>query len=80
MFEQAAGELAAGAVQASRRLQELLASGDNIALGAAKAILDSALRLRQSTELETRLTALEGHLGDNQESSSTTGTAGKQAA
>ncbi len=60
MVERALSHLAAGAAEAVIVLRNLLtADGDNIKLGAARAILEIGNRLRETVELEQRLTELE---------------------
>lgn len=60
MVESAAGRLAAAAGAACETLTKLLsASSESVQLAAAKTILDQAVRLREVTDLERRLAALE---------------------
>ncbi len=53
-------DLADATTAAVRTLRQLLdAEGDQVKLGAARAILDQAVRLREHTDLEMRIAALE---------------------
>jgi hypothetical protein len=64
-LQRGAGALTAATGEAVRTLLELLkpAVAPNTRLGAARAVLDSAVRLRENTELEERMAALEEQLG-----------------
>jgi hypothetical protein len=54
------GRLSAATVAAVETLQQLLrAEGDQVKLGAARAILDQVIRLREHTDLEERIAELE---------------------
>lgn len=60
MVESAAGRLAAAAGAACDRLTKLLnAESEGVQLGAARLILEQAVRLREVVDLERRLAALE---------------------
>jgi hypothetical protein len=69
MVDRALGRLAGIAYRAVRTLAVCLESkdGDNVRVRAATAILDQLIRIRDVTELEARLTALEQRLGDRYE-------------
>lgn len=63
MIEQASGRLAESTLAAADTLVELLdAASESIRLSAAKALLDSAHRYRELTELAERLAAIEDHV------------------
>ena len=60
LLERAVGQLVATASCAAATLRQLLAApADSIKLGAARSILEFGPKLRESTELEARLAALE---------------------
>ena len=60
MVTQALGMMAEGMTAAAGTLRQLLtASADTVKLGAARSILELTVRLRESVELEQRLTILE---------------------
>ena len=60
MLARTVGNLADATTAAVQTLRQLLgAEGDQVKLGAARAILDQAVRLREHTDLEERLAALE---------------------
>jgi hypothetical protein len=60
MVQRAVGQLADGMADAAARLRELLrAEGESVCLGAARALLELGVKLRESTELQERLAALE---------------------
>jgi hypothetical protein len=61
MVQRTAGTLTAASAEAVRTLVELLkpAVAPNTRLGAAKAVLESGVKLRELAELEERLAALE---------------------
>lgn len=60
MIGQALGRLADGMTAAADKLRQLLeAESESVSLGAARLILELTVRLRESVELEERLTALE---------------------
>lgn len=60
MLVEAAGLLAHAATSAARRLEALIAGGeDRHALSAAKTVLEMASRYRADQALESRITALE---------------------
>jgi hypothetical protein len=67
MVQRTAGTLTAAASEAVRTLLELLkpAVAANTRLGAARAVLESGVKLREITELEQRIAALE-QLADGQ--------------
>jgi hypothetical protein len=57
---QALGKMADGMTDAATKLRELLAAeSESVRLGAARALLELAVKLRESTELEQRSAALE---------------------
>jgi len=61
LFSAAMGRLAAVATKATDTLERLMTSPkDAVALGAARSVLELGQRLRESVELEQRITALEG--------------------
>jgi hypothetical protein len=64
MVQRTAGALTAAATEAVRTLLELLRSSTPFAvrLGAARSVLEIGLRLREVTDLEERLSALEGQI------------------
>jgi AcrR family transcriptional regulator len=63
MITQAAGQLAARMGEAVETLQNLLkAESENVRLGAARSILEMAVRFREQLEIEERLRRLEEHL------------------
>jgi len=63
MVDQAAGYLSRVAVKAVRTMEELLDSGsDNVRLSAAKSILETGMRLRESAEFAQRLAEVESRL------------------
>jgi HEAT repeat protein len=64
MVQRAAGLLTAAAVEAVKTLLELQKSSTPAAvrLGAARAVLEIGIRLRESADLEARLSALEARL------------------
>jgi hypothetical protein len=60
MTEQALGRLTEGMTKAAITLQRLLdAKGENIRLGAARTILELALRLQENSDFQRRIAALE---------------------
>jgi hypothetical protein len=61
MTSRALGKLANGQAEAADVLRQLLAAGTPpaVRLGACRALLELGCKLRESVELETRLTALE---------------------
>jgi hypothetical protein len=60
MVERALGRAARGMSAAADRLRRLLkAKSESVQLGAAKALLELTVKLRESVELEARITALE---------------------
>jgi hypothetical protein len=64
MVGSAVGKLADAAGMAADRLRELLsAQSEAVALSAARSILELGTRLREATEVEERLSALEDRLG-----------------
>ena len=65
MVSRTAGTLTAAAGEAVRTLLELLRSTASAAvrLGAARAVLELGMKIRESTDLEERLSALEQQLG-----------------
>jgi hypothetical protein len=68
MVQRTAGTLTAAASEAVRTLVELLKPGVAPAtrLGAARAVLESGVKLREIAELEVRLAALEQQLAQTQ--------------
>lgn len=69
--DRAVGQLADAATAAVATLQALLTSpSDSVRLSAARTILETGTRLRESAELEQRLTELENHLVSHGPSSS----------
>jgi hypothetical protein len=55
--------MADGMSEAAAKLRELLsAESESVCLGAARALVELTVKLRESTELEQRVTALEGQL------------------
>jgi hypothetical protein len=63
---QTVGLLADAMTDAARTLRDLLtADSDAVRLGAARAILDAGVRLRESEELAERIAVLEAHLEPN---------------
>jgi hypothetical protein len=63
MVQRALGKLADGMAEAADRLRELLrADSESVCLGAARALLELGVKLRESVELEQRLAALEERL------------------
>ncbi|HEY7310273.1 MAG TPA: hypothetical protein VH643_12995 [Gemmataceae bacterium] len=65
MVSRTAGTLTAAASEAVRTLLELLKNPTSSAvrLGAARAVLEIGMRLREMTDLEARLAALEQQMG-----------------
>jgi len=65
MVSRTAGTLTAAAGEAVRTLLELLRSTASAAvrLGAARAVLELGMKIRESTDLEERLSTLEKQLG-----------------
>jgi hypothetical protein len=64
MVDRALGRAADGMSEAADMLRRLLrAKRENIRLGAARSLLEFGIRLRESVELEARLTALEKQIG-----------------
>jgi hypothetical protein len=60
MVGQALGRMADGMGEAAAKLRELLsAKSESVSLGAARALLELTVKLRETTELEQRLAALE---------------------
>jgi hypothetical protein len=60
MTDRAVGELADGMADAARGLRKLLsAKSETVRLGACRAMLELTVKLREATELEERITALE---------------------
>jgi hypothetical protein len=63
MVERALGQTADGMAAAARTLRRLLQSdSDSVRLGAARALLELGVKLRDTVEMEQRLAALEGQL------------------
>jgi hypothetical protein len=63
MVARALGQMADGMADAAATLRGLLsAKADTVKLGAARALLEFGVRLRESVELDERLRALEGQL------------------
>jgi AcrR family transcriptional regulator len=67
MVSRTSGTLTAAAGEAVRTLLELLKNptSSSVRLGAAKAVLEIGMKLREVAELEARLTVLEQHMGEN---------------
>jgi hypothetical protein len=67
MISRTSGTLTAAAGEAVRALMDLLKPTTPAAarLGAARAVLEIGMKLREVAELEARLTVLEQHLGEN---------------
>jgi hypothetical protein len=65
MVSRTAGTLTAAATEAVRTLLELLKSSasDAVRLGAARAVLEMGMKVREAADLEERLAALEQQLG-----------------
>jgi hypothetical protein len=60
------GRMADGMAEAADTLRELLAAAsESVRLGAARALLELGVKLRESVELEERLTDLERRLEDD---------------
>jgi transposase-like protein len=60
MIGRALGKMADGMADAADRLRQLLqAESEGVCLGAAKALLELSVKLRDTVEIEERLTALE---------------------
>jgi hypothetical protein len=60
MIGRALGKMADGMADAADRLRQLLqAESEGVCLGAAKALLELSVKLRDSVEIEERLAALE---------------------
>ena len=70
MVQRTAGTLTAASSEAVRTLLELLkpAVGSHARLGAARAVLESGVKLRELAEFEERLAALEEQMQAKQES------------
>jgi hypothetical protein len=66
MTAQALGRLVASMTRAADTLDELAssASAETVRLGAARAVLELAIKIRESTELEERIRALEARHGN----------------
>jgi hypothetical protein len=65
MVDRAVGFLAAGMSTAASTLWHLVSSrNERVALTAARAVLELAVKIRESTEMEQRLVRLEGLLGE----------------
>jgi hypothetical protein len=63
MLERAVGKVADGMADAAGTLRSLLvAEGESVRLGAARALLELGVKLRESVELEQRLQTLEQRL------------------
>lgn len=66
LVNETAGRLTAAGMTATLTLQELLASeSDSVRLGAARSILELGTKIRESTDLETRITSLEKIVEEN---------------
>jgi hypothetical protein len=60
IFREVVGKLVSAATKAVDTLEDLLASGSpTVKLGAARAILELGPRIREQTEMEARIAALE---------------------
>jgi hypothetical protein len=67
MVEKALGRMADSMSAAADTLRQLLtANGDNVKLGAARALLELTVKLRESVELEARLQSLETRMSEPQ--------------
>jgi hypothetical protein len=65
MVEKALGRMADSMSAAADTLRQLLtANGDNVKLGAARALLELTVKLRESVELEERLRTLEARMSE----------------
>jgi hypothetical protein len=65
LIGQATGRMADGMADAAAQLRQLLtAKSENVRLGAARALLELTVRLREGTEFEERLAALENRNED----------------
>jgi hypothetical protein len=66
MFERAGGAMSAAALRAVQTLLSLQDANQPpaVRLGAARAILELGMRVREMNELEARLAALEGRVGE----------------
>ena len=66
MIKRATGRLAGAAEEAVTCLRHLLTSAsDSVRLSASRAILESAVRFRESEEIEERITKLENQIKGN---------------
>jgi hypothetical protein len=66
MVGRALGRMAEGMAEAADKLRELLtAESESVRLGAARALLELGVSLRESVELEARLVALEAVLSND---------------
>jgi hypothetical protein len=66
LVQNASGRLTAAMHEAILTLRSLLTcEADTVRLGAARAILEHAVKFRESTEFEYRLGALEGKFGED---------------
>ena len=66
MLSQAVGMLAAASSEAVLCLRHLLTGGgESVRLGAARAILEAAVKFRESEELEARIAELENQIKEN---------------
>jgi hypothetical protein len=65
LVERALGKLADGMADAAAALRALLAAdSEAVRLGAARALLELGVKLREAVELEQRLATLEAELGE----------------
>jgi hypothetical protein len=63
MVQRSLGRMADGMSDAAAKLRELLtAESESVRLGAARALLELGVKLRESVELEARLLAVEAYL------------------
>jgi hypothetical protein len=69
MVQRSLGRMADGMSDAAAKLRELLgAESETVRLGAARALLELGVKLRESVELEERLAELERRLAEKGES------------
>jgi hypothetical protein len=65
MVERALGRLSDGMCEAAEKLRELLgARSEAVRLGAARSLLELGVKLRESVELERRVSELEARRGE----------------
>jgi hypothetical protein len=67
MVHRALGRMADGMAEAADQMRALLAAdSESVRLGAARALLELGVKLRESVELEARLVDLEAAMSDDQ--------------